>query len=168
MSSQRRVAWGGLIAHGLLGASWALGVLTRSAPERLGLGSADAYVSCYEIRLSAVVHAGDTLSVRWVDVPVNPAEGAGSLLRTENRGGQSARGSRDERHRHNLRGLNGSRRVSAPGFSSANDHRCTRLEVATRRVLRRGHLRDGSAGAKRWVERFQSPTLFPSQVGSVS
>lgn len=63
----RASGMGGLVAHGLLGASWVLGALTLHAPERLGVGEADAYVAGYSVRFAGLVLAGDTLSFRWCD-----------------------------------------------------------------------------------------------------
>lgn len=59
----------GPVAHGLLSACWALGALTLHAPERMGVGVSDAYVSGFSIRLARVVVAGDTLSFRWRNAP---------------------------------------------------------------------------------------------------
>ena len=59
----------GQLAHGLLGASWVLGALTLHAPERVGVGAGDAYLSHYGVRLKRMVFAGDTLSFRWSDDP---------------------------------------------------------------------------------------------------
>jgi monoamine oxidase len=58
---------GGRIAHGLLGASWALGALTLHAPERLGVGAPGHLPSSFSVRFSASVLVGDTLSCRLVD-----------------------------------------------------------------------------------------------------
>ena len=60
---------GGELAHGLLGASWVLGAMTLHAPERVGVGDGDAYLSHYSVRLMRMVFAGDTLSFRWSDDP---------------------------------------------------------------------------------------------------
>lgn len=51
------------IAHGLLSASWALGALTLEAPECIGVGRRDAYVSDFAVRFEKVVRFGDTLSL---------------------------------------------------------------------------------------------------------
>lgn len=50
-------------AHGLLSASWALGAMTLHAPERLGCGETDAYLSRFRVRFSEVVGFGDTLAL---------------------------------------------------------------------------------------------------------
>ncbi len=52
---------GGSIAHGLLSASWAVGMLTRFAPERLGVGDPLAVVSEFSTRFHRMVYVGDTL-----------------------------------------------------------------------------------------------------------
>ena len=54
----------GPIAHGLLGASWALGALTRYAGERLGVGRSGLAPSEFSVRFSRVVAIGDTLGFR--------------------------------------------------------------------------------------------------------
>ena len=51
------------IAHGLLSASWALGALTLGAPESVGVGRRDAFVSDFSVRFQKVVRFGDTLSL---------------------------------------------------------------------------------------------------------
>ena len=52
------------IAPGLLSASWALGALTRSAPERLEIGNPDAWIAGYSIRFERTVRVGDRFSLR--------------------------------------------------------------------------------------------------------
>ena len=56
-------------AHGLLGASWALGAMTLYAPERVGCGEPTTYLSAYQVRFEHVVRFGDTLAFRFSDVP---------------------------------------------------------------------------------------------------
>jgi acyl dehydratase len=63
-------------AHGLLSASWALGAMTLYAPERLGCGEPDAYVSGFRVRFSDVVRFGDTLALRCRDAE-HEGEGRG-------------------------------------------------------------------------------------------
>jgi acyl dehydratase len=46
-----------------LSASWALGVLTRYAPERIGVGDSTAVVSAFSTRFHRMVYVGDTLSL---------------------------------------------------------------------------------------------------------
>lgn len=55
-------------AHGLLGAGWALGMLTLHAPERLGCGDPRAYLAGFRVRFHDVVGFGDTVALRWDDV----------------------------------------------------------------------------------------------------
>jgi acyl dehydratase len=55
----------GTIAHGLLSASWALGALTGSAPERLAVGDPDAWIAGYSIRLERSLRIGDRFSLRY-------------------------------------------------------------------------------------------------------
>lgn len=54
----------GTIAPGLLSASWALGALAWSAPERLGVGDPDVSIAAYSIRLERSMHIGDRFSLR--------------------------------------------------------------------------------------------------------
>ena len=63
------------IAHGLLSACWALGVLTRSAHDPLRIRDSRARVLAFEIRFQKVVSIGDTLALRWP----HKVDGAGSL-----------------------------------------------------------------------------------------
>jgi acyl dehydratase len=51
----------GSIAHGLLSASWAVGMLTRFAPERVGVGDPQAVVGEFSTRFHRMVYVGDTL-----------------------------------------------------------------------------------------------------------
>jgi acyl dehydratase len=60
----RESAYGRGFAHGLLSASWALGAMTLHAPERLGCGRTDAYLSAFRVRFDDVVRFGDTLATR--------------------------------------------------------------------------------------------------------
>lgn len=53
------------VAHGLLSASWALGALTRKAPERLLIKDPGSHVAALEVRFTQAVHLGDTLAIRW-------------------------------------------------------------------------------------------------------
>jgi acyl dehydratase len=59
-------------AHGLLGASWALGAMTLYAPRRVGCGEAGAYVSSFEVRFDDVVRFGDTLAFECRDAKPEP------------------------------------------------------------------------------------------------
>jgi acyl dehydratase len=61
----------GTIAPGLLSASWALGALAWSAPERLGIGDPDLSIAAYSIRFERSMCVGDRLSLRHA-----PAVGA--------------------------------------------------------------------------------------------
>lgn len=72
----------GLVAHGLLGASWVLGALTRHAPERLGIGLGNAYLASFSVRFEGIVFAGDTLSFRWSSDPEAEASGAAASRAT--------------------------------------------------------------------------------------
>ncbi|MDJ0851741.1 MAG: MaoC/PaaZ C-terminal domain-containing protein [Myxococcota bacterium] len=54
-------------AHGLLSASWALGAMTLYAPERVGAGEPDAFVSGFRVMFRDVVRFGDTLSFECAD-----------------------------------------------------------------------------------------------------
>ena len=51
-------------AHGLLGASWALGALARFHADQVACGSHDEIVSSLAVRFEDVVHFGDTLALR--------------------------------------------------------------------------------------------------------
>ena len=63
-------------AHGLLSASWALGAMTLQAPERVGCGDPDAYVSGFRVRFQDVVRFGDTLALDCQDAsPETTARG---------------------------------------------------------------------------------------------
>jgi len=66
-------------AHGLLGASWALGALTLHAPERVGCGEPELFVGDFGVRFRDVVRFGDTLALRWNAAPPQP----GDASRTE-------------------------------------------------------------------------------------
>ncbi|MEE3326456.1 MAG: MaoC/PaaZ C-terminal domain-containing protein [Myxococcota bacterium] len=61
----RRLHGGPPIAHGLLSASWALGVLTRSPWDPLLIHDPRAGVVAFQIRLRKSVSIGDTLALRW-------------------------------------------------------------------------------------------------------
>ena len=61
--------WGSGFAHGLLGASWALGAMTLHAPERVGAGDPTTHVSAFAVRFDAVVRFEDTLAFRFSDAP---------------------------------------------------------------------------------------------------
>ena len=61
--------WGSGFAHGLLGASWALGAMTLHAPERVGAGDPTTHVSVFGVRFDAVVRFEDTLEFRFSDAP---------------------------------------------------------------------------------------------------
>ena len=61
--------WGSGFAHGLLGASWALGAMTLHAPERVGAGDPTKHVSSFAVRFDAVVRFEDTLAFRFSDAP---------------------------------------------------------------------------------------------------
>lgn len=52
------------IAPGLLSASWALGSLAGSAPERLALGDPDVWIAGYTIRFERSMRVGDRFSLR--------------------------------------------------------------------------------------------------------
>ena len=65
----RRSPLGTPIAHGLLGACWAVGMLSQHAPDRLGIGDTAAVVRELAVRFRRAVKLGDTLSVRWSDDP---------------------------------------------------------------------------------------------------
>jgi acyl dehydratase len=63
-------------AHGLLGASWALGMLALHAPHRLGCGDPRARPGGFRVRFDGVVRFGDTLALRWEDTaPDEPVSG---------------------------------------------------------------------------------------------
>lgn len=83
-------------AHGLLGASWALGALSRFHPERVGCGSPGDLVSGFSVRFEDIVHFGDTLAVRTADAPPGddaPAGSRTSSFQVENHDGATpARG----------------------------------------------------------------------------
>lgn len=63
------------IAPGLLSASWALGALAGSAPERLAIGDPDAWVAGYSIRFERSVRVGDRFSLRHRPALVAAVEG---------------------------------------------------------------------------------------------
>ena len=69
-----RLHGGPPIAHGLLGAAWALGVLTRSPLDPLHIQDPRSGVVGFGIRLEKSVSIGDTLAVRWES---GPGEGGG-------------------------------------------------------------------------------------------
>ncbi|MBY0398777.1 MaoC family dehydratase N-terminal domain-containing protein [Myxococcota bacterium] len=52
------------IVHGLLFASWALGALAWSAPDRLALGDPDVSITGFEVRLERSMRVGDRFSLR--------------------------------------------------------------------------------------------------------
>lgn len=54
----------GPIVHGLLFASWAVGALAWSAPERLAVGDPNASIAGYSIRLERSMRVGDRFSLR--------------------------------------------------------------------------------------------------------
>ena len=62
------------IAHGLLSASWALGILTRSPLDPLCIHDPSAGVVGFRIRLRQAVSIGDTLALRWK--PLGPDLGS--------------------------------------------------------------------------------------------
>jgi 3-hydroxybutyryl-CoA dehydratase len=53
------------IAHGLLGASLATGMLSLDAPHIMGRGSTKAYFSGFEIDYRQVIKVGDTIKTKW-------------------------------------------------------------------------------------------------------
>jgi acyl dehydratase len=55
---------GGTIAHGLLSACWAIGMLTRCAPRQLGVGDPAVVLSDLSVRFGRMVYVGDTLCVK--------------------------------------------------------------------------------------------------------
>jgi len=55
---------GGTIAHGLLSACWAMGMLTRYAPQQLGVGDPAAVITDLSVRFVRMVYVGDTLCVK--------------------------------------------------------------------------------------------------------
>ena len=59
-------AIGGSIAHGLLSACWAVGAMTRHAPERIGVGDPEAVVAGFSVKFGRMVYVGDTLCVQHV------------------------------------------------------------------------------------------------------
>ena len=61
----RTLEGGRPIAHGLLSACWALGVLTRSSHDPLRICDSRTGVLAFEIRFQKVVSIGDTLALRW-------------------------------------------------------------------------------------------------------
>ncbi|MCH2185423.1 MaoC family dehydratase N-terminal domain-containing protein [Myxococcota bacterium] len=71
----RTLQGGRPIAHGLLSACWALGVLTRSSHDPLRTRDSQSGVVAFEIRFQKVVSIGDTLALRWP----HPGGKAGSL-----------------------------------------------------------------------------------------
>ena len=71
----RTLEGGRPIAHGLLSACWALGVLTRSPHDPLRTRDSRSGVLAFEIRFQKVVSIGDTLALRWP----HPVGEAGSL-----------------------------------------------------------------------------------------
>ena len=64
----RSSASGRGFAHGLLGASWALGAMTLYAPNRVGCGEPTSYISAYQVRFEHVVGFDDTLAFRFSNV----------------------------------------------------------------------------------------------------
>ena len=57
----------GTFAHGLLGASWAVGMMAFSAPQLKHLQDKPYFLSGFEINYSAVIQLGDTLAVSIED-----------------------------------------------------------------------------------------------------
>ncbi len=53
------------IAHGLLGAAWALGALRQHAPERLATGLPGAFLESFEVRFTHPLRVGDRFALRW-------------------------------------------------------------------------------------------------------
>lgn len=63
------------IAPGLLSASWALGALAGSAPERLAIGDPDAWIAGCSVRFERSVRIGDRFSLRHRPASVAAVEG---------------------------------------------------------------------------------------------
>ena len=58
------VGMGPPVAHGLLSAAWSLGALSLYAPDRLGLGNPNAFITGYRIRFGRPVPQGDRFTLR--------------------------------------------------------------------------------------------------------
>ncbi|MFA5632102.1 MAG: MaoC/PaaZ C-terminal domain-containing protein [Porticoccaceae bacterium] len=57
--------YGGRIAHGLLGCSMAVGMLSLDAPHTIGRNVPDSYLSGFRINYRAALKSGDTVRVEW-------------------------------------------------------------------------------------------------------
>jgi acyl dehydratase len=66
---QLGIEMGGAVAHGLLGACWAVGTLTRHAKREMGIGDPEALLAGCSVRFERPVKVGDTLSTRVVGAP---------------------------------------------------------------------------------------------------
>ncbi len=63
------------IAPGLLSASWALGALAWSAPERLALADPDAWIAGYSIRFERSMRVGDRFSLQHRETASSAVDG---------------------------------------------------------------------------------------------
>lgn len=57
--------YGGRIAHGLLGCSMAVGLLSLDAPHAIGRTVAESYFSGFTINYRSALKSGDTVRVEW-------------------------------------------------------------------------------------------------------
>ena len=57
--------YGGRIAHGLLGCSMAVGMLSLDAPHTIGRNVPDSYLSGFSINYRSALKSGDTIRVEW-------------------------------------------------------------------------------------------------------
>ncbi len=78
-----RLPYGGRIAHGLLSASWALGVLSLEAGLTVGRRNPWAWISGFEANYRAPVRPGDTLRCRWRSARQELAGRGFGTVRTE-------------------------------------------------------------------------------------
>lgn len=78
-----RLPYGGRIAHGLLSASWALGMLSLEAGLTVGRRNAHACIRSFEANYRVPVRPGDTLRCRWRSVRQESTGGDFGAARTD-------------------------------------------------------------------------------------
>ncbi|MFA5630629.1 MAG: MaoC/PaaZ C-terminal domain-containing protein [Porticoccaceae bacterium] len=74
--------YGGRIAHGLLGCSMAMGLLSLDAGHTVGRSVPGSYLSGFNINYRSAIYSGDTVRVEWNLVkkpPVNVSNGFGTI-----------------------------------------------------------------------------------------
>ncbi len=72
------------IAHGLLGASMAPGMLSLDAPHILGRANPDTYLYSFEINYRDVIKLDDTIRVKWlvIETCIDPHQESFGLVKT--------------------------------------------------------------------------------------